>query len=302
MKILLAGSSGAIGQPLIRFLVQAGHEVFGITQSSTRASLISDKGGHPVILNVLDRPAVTTAMEKIQPEIVIDMLTHLPKKYTPQAMRDAAEMDAKIRHEGGANLQAAAEEQGVKRYLVQSAGFWYTPGVGLADENVPFAFHATPGIAAGSHLYAEIENRVLKSPKIEGVALRFGFFYGPGTWFQPQGNMGDQVRAQQFPLIGESRGIWNFVHIEDAAQAVVKALQCPPGVYNIVNDTPTPLCDWLPIFARYVKAPTPPHLTEEEGLAQRGPDSVYYATKLRGASNAKAKRTLGFYPRPLEWL
>lgn len=302
MKILVAGASGAIGQPLINFLTQNDHDVYGITQSEEKARMIEAKGAKAVILDVLEREAVFSITGDIKPDIVVDMLTHLPKEYTPESMRNAAEMDAKIRREGGAHLQAAAEANGAIRYIAQSSGFWYEPGPGLADENTSFAFKATPGIASGSRLYAEIEDRVLKSRKIEGVALRFGFFYGPGTWFHPDGNVAEQIRKQQFPIIGDGQGVWNFVHIEDAAKAIFSALQCPSGVYNIVNDNPSKMCEWLPAFAHYLGAPPPPTISEEAGQKQRGPDSVYYATKLRGASNAKAKQTFNFRSRPLEWL
>ena len=302
MKILIAGASGAIGQPLIKVLIQNGHDVYGITHSKDRAQMIVEKGATPVILNILERDAVFSALSEIRPDVVIDMLTHLPKEYTPVAMRNAAEMDVKIRREGGSYLQAAAELHDAIRYIVQSSGFWYEPGSGLADETTPFAFHATPGIASGTHVYAEIENRVLQSKKIEGVALRFGFFYGPGTWFYPNGDVAKQLQKQEFPIIGNGEGIWNFVHIEDAAMAIVSAIQCTPGAYNVVNDSPTQMNKWLPAFAHYLKVPQPPTITEEEGLAERGPDSVYYATKLRGAANAKAKKEFNFHPRPLEWL
>lgn len=301
MKILIAGATGAIGQPLMSFLVDAGHEVFGMTQSNEKIPLITQVGAQAIVLNILDGHAVKAALEKIQPGIVIDMLTHLPKEYTPESMKRASEMDAKVRVEGGRNLQQAAEDAGVLRYIIQSSAFWYEPGSGLADETSSFAFQASPGISAGSHIYAELENRVLKSTKIEGVALRFGFFYGPGTWFRPKGNMDDQLQKQEFPLIGGGQGVWNFVHIHDAARAVGSALACKPGIYNIVNDQPSKLCDWLPAFAHYLKAPSAPIISEEEGLKQKGPDSVYYATKLRGASNEKAKQALHFNPRPLEW-
>lgn len=302
MKILIAGASGAIGQPLINYLVEDGHDVYGITQSREKAQKILEKGAKPVILNVLERDAVFSTVADIRPEIVIDMLTHLPKEYTPEAMRQASEMDAKIRRQGGSFLQTAAETNGAMRYIVQSCGFWYEPGLGLADESTPFAFKSPPGIASGVHLYAEIEKRVLQSSKIEGVALRFGFFYGPGTWFHPSGNAAEQVQKHQFPIIGNGEGVWSFVHIEDAAKAITATIQCTPGVYNIVNDQPLPMRDWLPAFARYVGASQPLNITEEEGLTQKGANSVYYATKLRGASNAKAKRELKFKPRSLEWL
>lgn len=301
MKILIAGASGVIGQPLVDLLIHDGHEVFGITQSKERALIIAGKGAKPLILNVLEREAVFSTVANVKPEIVIDMLTHLPKEYTPESMAKAAELDAKIRREGGAHLQEAAETYGAHRFIAQSSGFWYAPGSGLADENTPFAFDASPGIASGTRLYEEIEQRVLQSNKIEGVALRFGFFYGPGTWFNPNGNVAEQIRKKQFPIIGKGEGIWNFVHIEDAAKAIVSAIYSYPGAYNIINDHPSKMREWLPAFARFLGAEQPLWITEEEGLKQRGPDIVYYATKLRGASNAKAKHVFNFQPRSFEW-
>lgn len=302
MKILVAGASGAIGLPLIDRLIYDGHDIYGITHSEDRARIIAAKGAKPVILDVLNREAVVSTVVQIKPDVVIDMLTSLPKEYTPTAMQNAAEGDAKIRREGGGNLQSAAEIHGAKRYIVQSSAFWYAPGHGLADESCPFAFNASPGIAAGSRIYEEIERRVLQSSRIEGVALRFGFFYGNGTWFHKEGNVGEQVLRQQFPIIGSGEGIWNFVHIEDAAKAIASAVYCSPGAYNIVNDRPSPLKEWLPAFARYIGAPPPPMISEKEGMATRGADSVYYATKLRAASNAKAKHEFNFEPRTFEWL
>lgn len=300
MKILVAGATGAIGFPLMHLLAKRQDEIFGITQSTEKALTLAGIGAKPLILNVLDREAVLSAVRDIRPDIIVDMLTHLPKEYTPEAMRQAAVMDAKIRSEGGSNLLSAGEACGAKRYMVQSSGFFYAPGKGLADESSPLAVEASPGVSAAARLYTEIEKRVLQS-KLEGVALRFGFFYGPGTWFHPEGNMAEQVRKQQFPLVGHGQGIWNFVHIEDAAKAIVLALKSPSGIYNIVNDRPSPLSEWLPAFAQFVGAKQPPHITEEEGLKLSGPDAVYYATRLRGASNAKAKKELNFLPRPFEW-
>lgn len=301
MKILLAGATGAIGQPLVDLLIQEGQEVFGITQSQARAHLIAAKGARSVVLNVLDRKAVIEAVGTIKPDVMIDMLTHLPKEYTPEAMQEAAELNNSIRMEGGGNLLAAAIENRVRRCIVQSTGFYYAPGKGLADESVPFAFEGSPGVAAGSKQYAEIERRALENGQLEGVAMRFGFFYGPGTWFHKKGNVAEQVRGKKFPIIGEGSGVWNFVHIEDAAKAVLAGIYCYPGAYNIVNDHPSPLKEWLPAFARHVEAGSPPWLTLQEGLKQRGEDSVYYATKLRGASNAKARHELNFQPRTFEW-
>ena len=188
----------------------------------------------------------------------------------------------------------------MRRYLLPSSAFWYAPGEGLADESTPFAFDGTPAVAAGTRRYAEMEAAASDTPGIEFVSLRHGFFYGAGTWFHGDGDMGNQVRRQRVPVIGAGQGVWSWVHIEDAATAA--ALECAPGAYNIVDVDPTPQRVWLPAFARAIGAPAPPRITEQETLAAFGSDTVYYATQLRGAPNAKAKRALQFQLRRLEWL
>jgi nucleoside-diphosphate-sugar epimerase len=137
---------------------------------------------------------------------------------------------------------------------------------------------------------------------MEGVALRYGFFYGPGTWYHPQGAAADQVRRREVPIIGQGNAIWSWVHIDDAAVATAQALAGPPGIYHIVDDDPSPVSLWLPAFARAVGAPPPPQISEQEARKAGGEEAVYYGTQLRGASNAKARKTLGFAPRRLEWL
>jgi nucleoside-diphosphate-sugar epimerase len=137
---------------------------------------------------------------------------------------------------------------------------------------------------------------------MEGVALRYGFFYGPNTWFNPDGASADQVRKQDVPIIGRGEGVWSWIHIDDAAGATVAALTAPAGIYNVVDSDPSPAAIWLPAFARFVGAPPPPHVTEEQALATAGEDAIYYQTRLRGASNKKARETLNFKPRRLEWL
>jgi nucleoside-diphosphate-sugar epimerase len=190
----------------------------------------------------------------------------------------------------------------VRRYLLQSSGFWYAPAPGLADETGKFAFDASPAVAAGARRYAELEATALGTPGVEFVSLRYGFFYGPGTWYVSEGDMGEQLRQQRVPVIGGGQGVWSFVHIDDAAAATTAALDSAPGIYNVVDGDPTPQRLWLPAFARAVGAPVPPQITEQEALATFGPDTVYYATRLRGASNVKARRELNFRPRSLEWL
>jgi nucleoside-diphosphate-sugar epimerase len=191
---------------------------------------------------------------------------------------------------------------GVRRYLLQSSGFWYAPGAGLADESTPFIVDASPGVAASARIYAELEARASRTQDLEFVALHYGFFYGPRTWYTAEGDMGEQLRRRQVPIIGEGQGVWSFVHIDDAAAATAAALECPPGAYNVVDGDPSPQDMWLPAFARAADASAPPKITEQDAQASTGPDAVYYATRLRGASNEKARRTLNFRPRRLDWL
>jgi nucleoside-diphosphate-sugar epimerase len=216
-------------------------------------------------------------------------------------MKAAAARDKEVRVKGNANLLAAARATNCRRYLLQSSGFWYAPGPGLADEAASFAFDASPGIAAGCRNYANLEEAAQESG-LEAVLLRYGFFYGPGTWFSREGDVGYQVRRGEVPVIGKGEGVWNWVHIDDAAAATCAALTADPGVYNVVDDQPVAQSVWLPAFAKFVGAPEPPTVSEENALRNSGPDIVYYATKLRGASNQKAKGKLAFRPRPLEWL
>lgn len=302
MRVLIAGATGAIGRPLIRCLKRDRHTVFALARSPESSHVVTQLGAEPVTADALDAASVRAAIDRTRPDAVINELTSLPRHYTAAEMTAAAERDREVRIEGNANLLAALRDAGERRYLLQSAAFWYAPGDGLADESASFAFEASPAVADGVRRYAELEAAALATPGIEFVGLRYGFFYGPGTWFHNDGDMAEQVRQQRVPVIGDGQGVWSWVHIEDAAAATAMALECRPGVYNIVDADPTPQRDWLPAFARAVNAPAPLGITEEEALAAFGPDTVYYATRLRGASNEKAKRELNFQPRRLEWL
>jgi len=301
MRVLIAGATGAIGRPLIRCLKQDRHTVFALARSPESSQVVTHLGVEPVTADALDTASVKAALDRTRPDAIINELTALPRHYTAAEMRAAAERDRKVRIEGNANLLAALRGVGIRRYLLQSSAYWYAPGEGLADESASFAFDASAAVAAGARRYAQLEAAALATSGIAFVSLRYGFFYGPGTWFHNDGDMGEQVRQQRVPVIGDGQGVWSWVHIEDAAAATVMALECRPGAYNIVDADPAPQHAWLPAFARAVGAPAPSRVAEEEALAAFGPDTVYYATRLRGASNEKAKREFNFQPRPLEW-
>jgi nucleoside-diphosphate-sugar epimerase len=302
MKILVAGATGAIGRPLMSTLSTMGHEAIGMTSSQQGLRLLRERGTEGVIADALDAPAVEAVVKRIRPDVVIEELTSLPKHYTPAEMRDAAERDRRLRLEGGSNVHQAAKAQNVRRYIVQSTGFYYAPGPGLAKETDPLAFDASPSVAGSVQTYTKIEERVLGTGVPEGVALRYGFFYGPGTWFVDGADVAYQIRENKYPIIGSGQGVYSWVHIDDAAAATAAAIECSPGVYNVVDDDPAEMSVWLPAFARSLGAPPPPNISEDEAGRTVGADAVYYATRLRGASNGKAKREFGFSPRRLEWL
>jgi nucleoside-diphosphate-sugar epimerase len=302
MKILLAGATGAIGRPLIARLISAGDTVIGVSRTTKTADLLKQAGADSIQADALDAASIFDAVKRLRPDAIINELTSLPQHYTAEAMEAAAERDHTVRTQGNATLLAAAEAVGVRRYLLQSSAFFYAPAPGLATENDSLAVDASPGIAQSAQSYTALEASIFSRPTIDAVALRYGFFYGPGTWFSKEGDMGEQVRQGNIAVIGSGAGLWNFVHVDDAAAATAAALHCEPGIYNVTGDQPYEQRVWLPAFARYVGAPRPSHLSEEQALDALGPDSVFYATRLRGASNVKAKRDLRFQPRTLEWL
>lgn len=301
MRVFVAGASGAIGEPLIVELLNKGHSVVGMTTSESQAKKLESQGAKAVIANAFDAAAVEAALRQAKAEAVIDELTRLPSEQSD--MPKYAAGDRRLRIEGGGNLIRAAIASGVQRYVQQSSGFFLKAAQGtLADESSPLDVNASPGVAASARTYTELEARLFSSDAIEGVALRYGFFYGPKTWYNPGGAAANMVARQQNPLVGKGEGISSFVHINDAAVATVAALTAEPGIYNLVDDDPSPQAVWLPAFAKFVGASEPPHMSEEGVRSMAGEDMVYYATKLSGASNAKAKRVLGWTPRRLEWL
>ncbi|MCI0431425.1 MAG: NAD(P)-dependent oxidoreductase [Rhodospirillales bacterium] len=300
MKIFVAGATGAVGLPLVRALCTLGHQVTGMTRAGRAVDRLRELGAKASNADAFDPKAVRAAIEAAAPDVVIDQLTWLPAN--PADIIKSMPNDTRLHREGGSNLLAAAQELGVKRYLLQSRGFYLDAPAGqLADETAKLRYEAPGEIGESTRAIGAYEDRVLASPSLEGVALRYGFFYGPGTWYRPGGAVADQVRKRESAIIDEGNAVWSFVHIDDAIAATVATLIAEPGVYNVVDDDPLPVSEWLPAFARWVDAPEPPRVSVEDALNVAGEEAVYYHTKLTGASNGRAKAKLGFTPRPLLW-
>lgn len=302
MRVFVAGASGAVGIPIVKELIKQGHEVAAMTHSVRGTQRLQTLGAKVISIDVFDYNQVEEALQHVAPEAVIDMLTLLPENLAD--MPKAFPGDRMLRLEGGGHLFAVSVASGVSRYLQQSCGFWIKPKSGehLGTEDDPFELQATPNIASGSDMYRRLEERVFSDPKIDGIALRFGFFYGPGTWYSEDGSAAEMARQANLPIVGKGSAVNSFVHVDDAARATVATLTVEPGVYDIVDHDPVAVSIWLPAFAAYVGAPPPRQISEEAGAAAGGPDAPYYHNNLSGASNAKAKKVFGFEPRPLEWL
>lgn len=300
MKIFVAGATGAVGLPLVRALCALGHQVVGMTRADAGVDRLRELGAKEAIVDAFDPKGVRAAIDAARPDVVIDQLTWLPAD--PADIIKAMPNDTRLHREGGGNLLAAAREFGVGRYIVQSRGFYLDAPPGqLADESAKQRYDAPGEVGDSARAFGAYEDSVLEPSSLDGLVLRYGFFYGPGTWYRPDGAVAAQVRNGEAKIIGEGNAVWSFVHIDDAVAATVAALKADPGVYNVVDDDPLPVAEWLPAFARWVDAPEPPRVSVEDALKVAGIEAVYYHTCLTGASNRRAKEKLGFAPRPLLW-
>jgi nucleoside-diphosphate-sugar epimerase len=271
-----------------------------MTRAGRGVDRLRELGAKVATADAFDVNGVRKAIEAAKPDVIMDQLTWLPAN--PADIIKAMPNDTRLHREGGSNLLAAAEALGVRRFIMQSRGFYLDAPVGkLAGENAGLRIDAPGEIGDSTRTFAEYERRVLSSSTLSGVVLRYGFFYGPGTWYRPDGAIADQVRNGEAAIIGEGNAVWSFVHIDDAIAATVASLTAEPGVYNIVDDDPLPVAEWLPAFARWINAPKPPHMSVEDALKTAGEEAVYYHCSLTGASNSRAKEKLGFSPRPLLW-
>jgi nucleoside-diphosphate-sugar epimerase len=300
MKVFVAGATGVIGRRLTPLLIDAGHEVTGMTRSTKRAEGLSAQGAEAVVCDAYDAEALREALMAARPEAVIHQLTDIPPALDPRKYRKQLAGTNRLRREGTRNLLAAAKEAGVGRVVAQSIAFAYAPvGDWIKDEEAPLALDAPPPMDEPVAAIAELERQVLEAG---GIVLRYGFFYGPGTAFAPGGYYETLARKRQFPILGRGPGRWSFIHVDDAASATVAALTSgAPGAYNIVDDDPAEAREWIPVYAESVGARRPFRIPVWIGRLAAGPAAVAGMTTQRAAGNAKAKRELGWAPAHPSW-
>lgn len=303
MKVFVAGASGAIGRPLVRQLVAAGHEVTGMTRREERAEEIRGAGASAVVCDVFDAAALEAAVVEAAPEAVVHLLTALPPRLDYRAKEDPLAPTNRVRSEGTRNLLAAAKAAGARRLIAESVAFFYAPmGDWVKDEEAPLFLDAPAPFGDAARAIAGLEGQVLDADGLEGVVLRYGWLYGPGTYYDRDGSLTEDAHKRRAPIVGKGTGTFSFVHVEDAAGATVAALERgAPGAYNVVDDEPSPLREWAPAFAAAVGAKKPLRVPVWLARLVAGDGAATMATQLRGASNAKAKHELGWQPRYPSW-
>jgi 2-alkyl-3-oxoalkanoate reductase len=302
MRVFVAGASGAIGRPLIRKLIAAGHDVTGMTRSEERAQQVREAGARAAVVDVFDPDALRAAVEDARAEVVIHELTALPARMDFRK-KDLYDATNRLRTEGTRNLVDAALAAGARRFVSQSIAFAYrNEGSRLKTEEDPLLLDAPPPFASGVVALNEMERIVLETEGIEGVVLRYGFFYGPGTYYGSDGTMTADIRRRRMPIVGRGTGIFSFIHVDDAADATVAAVERgAPGVYNVTDDEPAMMREWLPVMADAAGAKPPFRAPAWLAKLVGGKQAGTFALQLRGASNEKAKRELGWEPAHPSW-
>jgi 2-alkyl-3-oxoalkanoate reductase len=303
MRVFVAGASGTMGRPLVRRLLAAGHEVTGMTRREDRAAAIREAGASAVVCDVFDVAALEAAVAAAEPEVVVHQLTSLPPRIDYKAKDDPLAATNRVRSEGTRNLLAAARAAGARRLVAESVAFLYAPeGDWVKDEEAPL-FHGAPAPFGGAvEALTELEQQVTDAEGIEGIVLRYGWLYGPGTYFDRDGSQTEEALKRRLPIVGKGTGTFSFIQVDDAAAATVAAVERgAPGVYNVVDDEPTPMREWVPAFAEAVGAKPPRRVPVWLARLIAGSAAANSATQLRGASNAKAKGELGWQPSCASW-
>src|SRR4051795_76870 len=304
MKVLVAGATGALGKQLVPRLVANRHDVAGITRSPSKQDDLRALGARPIVADALDPDQVARAVAEAEPDVIVHELTALSGAFDLRHFDDAFALTNRLRTEATDHLLAAGRAVDVKRFVAQSFAGWPYARVGgpVKTEEDPLdpdpEKHFRQTLAAIRHL----ETAVTGAEGVDGIVLRFGGFYGPGTSLAPGGFHYEVIRKRRFPVVGSGGGVWSFLHIDDAARATLAAVERgAPGLYNVVDDDPAPVSEWLPAVAEAIGGPPPRHVPTWVGRIAAGNAAVAMMTSIRGASNAKAKRELGWQPLWPSW-
>ena len=303
MRVFVAGATGAIGRQLVPRLVAAGHEVTGMTRAESKNAMISELGAAPVVADALDPDQVAEAVARARPDVIVHQLTALAgvERYTE---RDATATNL-LRTTGTDHLLSAGQAVGVRRFVAQGVatfGAYARSGGPVKSEDDPLDPAPVKQMRETLAALRHLEAAVLGAEWTEGIVLRYGAFYGPGTSLAPGTQQFELIHKRKFPLVGDGGGVWSFIHVADAAEATVAAVEHGSrGVYNVVDDDPAPVAEWLPALAQTLGAKKPLRVPRLVARLLAGEPGVVMMTEIRGASNAKAKRELEWRPAHPSW-
>ncbi len=304
MRIFVAGATGALSRRLVPTLVSAGHEVIGTTRSADKAATLAENGAEPVVLDALDRDAVVNAVTKAKPDVVVHELSDLARLGNPRKFAEDFAQTNRLRTRGLDYLLAAARAADAHQFVAQSYAGWPNERTGGRVKTEDDPLDPNPPAPARETLDAirYLESVVTQASDLEGIVLRYGTFYGPGTGLAEGGTMLEMVRKRRFPLVGGGTGVSSFVHIDDAASATLAAIErAKPGIYNIVDDEPAAVSEWLPYLAQVIGAGAPMRMPGWLARPLLGEQGISIMTATRGSSNAKARRELGWKLQHPSW-
>lgn len=302
MRVFLAGASGVVGRPLLRQLRAAGHDVVALTRSEQKAAALRESGATAVVGDVFERGSLATLVGDAKPDAVIHQLTDLPPSMEPRHLQEIYARNNRVRGEGTDSLLEAATAAGARRFIVQSMGTWYRPEGGwIKDEAAPLWLDAPEPLGDAVRTVARMEAEVQRRVPI-AVVLRYGAFYGPGTWYAPDGEIARRMQSRGFPIVGDGQAVTSFIHVEDAAAAAVAALSAPASrVYNVTDDDPAPAAEWISWYAGALGAPRPMKVPVFLARLAIGNAVTEWLTTMRGASNQAIRHDLAWRPQVASW-
>ena len=303
MRVFVAGASGAVGSRLVRLLVSAGHSVVGLTHTPAKADAIRRAGAEAVVADALNRAAIVKAVANAKPDVIVHEMTSLGGAGDLRRFDRSFAPTNLLRTQGLDNLLAAARQAGSPRIVAQSFCGWpyARQGAPVKSETDPLDPDPPRELRPTLDAIRYLENAVTASSELAGIVLRYGAFYGPGTGLF-DGTMIDQLRRRRVPLIGDANGWWSLLHIDDAAAATAIAVERgAPGIYNIADDEPAPVREWLPALAAVLGAKPPRPIPEWLARIVASEHIVMLMTEARAGSNVKAKRDLAWLPKHASW-
>ena len=303
MRVFVAGATGVVGRVLVPLLVERGNEVTASTRTPEKTGRLRDMGAEAVILDALDADAMRVAVSAAAPEVVVHELTAIPSTINLRRFDEQFAETNRLRTEGTDHLISAAMAAGARRFVAQSYGAWLYERRGgpVKTEDDPLDEEPPVGMCRSLTALRHLESVVLGA-ELNGIVLRYGAFYGPGSAIGRGGSVLDLVRRRRFPIVGSGGGVWSFAHLDDIAEATAIAIERgKPGIYNIVDNEPAPVSTWLPVLAGALGAPPPRRVPVWLARPLIGDVGISMMTQIRGASNTKAKRNLDWTPRYASW-